>query len=617
MSLQNGTKLPLQYRDISIVRDTVNEDGGGEEIRGMIDESNRTVSISFSSEAPVSRWFGEEILVHEKKAVRLQRLNSGAAVLVDHDGKDQVGVVDKAFIRDGRGYAVIRFGKSARANEIFEDVKDGIRSLVSVGYRIYKTEPSETKSGGDTVRVTDWEPYEVSICSIPADVSVGVGRAAEATAWPVEVRSIEQPMESQSQQPPKQPMSEQITIDTSHKAGTRTYGTYDAYLAEIRKTAEALNAGAGDLADALSRNIDPQTMAGEIFRKNPPAPVGNSTAAVIGMTNREKRSYSVLRLIRGLAEEKLDGFEKEVNEELLKKMDPARVRQMQPGAVFIPGDIFNRAATAGTATAGGYTVSEDLQATIPALRNKTALDKLGVTRMTGLRGNIVFPVLTSGTTTYWVSETGALTDSQPVWASKQMTPHRVGGTVPISTQLLAQSSESMESFIRNELITRIEIEIDRAGLLGTGADGEPIGVINAGIETFTVSATPTWAEIVSAESNIQSDNADSEGMAWLITPTTSAWLKATPKVTGTASFMLQDGNINGYRYVVSNQLSTNVALLGDWSQYVRGDWEGDEIVVDPYALKKSGQIEITINRMCDFLLKQTKAIVVSSADVYA
>ena len=80
---------------------------------------------------------------------------------------------------DGKGRAKVRFGKSALANEIFDDVENGIRRLVSVGYRIHKQE-SQGKSGGvEAVRVTDWEPYELSIVSIPADDSVGVGRGIE------------------------------------------------------------------------------------------------------------------------------------------------------------------------------------------------------------------------------------------------------------------------------------------------------------------------------------------------------------------------------------------------------------------------------------------------------
>jgi HK97 family phage prohead protease len=147
--------------------------------RASIDKAARTVALSFSSEAPVERWFGSEILDHTPSAVRLGRLNNGGALLMDHDRSDQIGVVESATIgKDKKGRAVVRFGKSARAEEIFQDVLDGIRRLVSVGYRIHKTETKQEGGGVESVRVTDWEPFEISIVSIPADDSVGVGRGA-------------------------------------------------------------------------------------------------------------------------------------------------------------------------------------------------------------------------------------------------------------------------------------------------------------------------------------------------------------------------------------------------------------------------------------------------------
>jgi HK97 family phage prohead protease len=153
--------------------------------RSAINDKDRTVEIAFSSEAPVERYFGTEVLGHEATNVRLGRLNNGGAVLVEHDRRDQVGVVVKASIdKDRKGRATIRFGKSARAEEIFQDVKDGIRRLVSVGYRIHKQETKNEAGGVESVRVTDWEPFELSLVSIPADDSVGVGRGEPSADEP-------------------------------------------------------------------------------------------------------------------------------------------------------------------------------------------------------------------------------------------------------------------------------------------------------------------------------------------------------------------------------------------------------------------------------------------------
>ena len=127
--------------------------------RESVDAETRTVDLAFSSEEPVERWFGNEILDHNPNAIRLGRLNGGGAVLVDHDPSDHVGVVESVSVDGDRvGRATVRFGNSARATEIFNDVMDGIRKHVSVGYRIHRMVMEEEKEGAESYRALDWEP---------------------------------------------------------------------------------------------------------------------------------------------------------------------------------------------------------------------------------------------------------------------------------------------------------------------------------------------------------------------------------------------------------------------------------------------------------------------------
>jgi len=143
-------------------------------VREKADEAARTVELSFSSEAPVMRYGWKEILSHADGAMVLDRLNNGGPLLLHHDNEDQIGVVEKAWIEDGKGRAIVRFSKSKRGEEAFQDVLDGIRRNVSVGYRIEKYEEDEENR---TITVTRWEPFEISLVPIPADASVGVNRA--------------------------------------------------------------------------------------------------------------------------------------------------------------------------------------------------------------------------------------------------------------------------------------------------------------------------------------------------------------------------------------------------------------------------------------------------------
>jgi len=146
--------------------------------RGEVNEDERTVTLSFSSEIAVRRWFGEEILEHTKDAVDLSRLNNKAAVLEDHWSR-QIGVVEKAWLGDDkRCYAKLRFSQNQQGEEVFRDIIDDIRCNVSFGYQVKKFIIDDDKENDTkTYRAVKWLPYEISIVSIPADPTVGVGRS--------------------------------------------------------------------------------------------------------------------------------------------------------------------------------------------------------------------------------------------------------------------------------------------------------------------------------------------------------------------------------------------------------------------------------------------------------
>ena len=173
-------KTKKQYRNFQVRKEDVNIE-------------DRTVDLSFSSEEPVSRWFGQEILDHKKTSVDMSRLNNGAPFLVNHSTDDLAGVVEKGRIdtAERKGRAKIRFGKSDRATEVMNDMADGIRPNISVGYVIKKFEITE-EEGKDTVyRAVNWIPLEISSVPVPADNSVGVGRKEETQEYETEVVNVE------------------------------------------------------------------------------------------------------------------------------------------------------------------------------------------------------------------------------------------------------------------------------------------------------------------------------------------------------------------------------------------------------------------------------------------
>jgi phage head maturation protease len=147
------------------------------------DDATRTANLAFASDTPCETWFGDLILSMGKKNVRTDRLDAGLALLLDHDRTKQIGIVESfEFGKDGVARAVVKFSRSECGDECFQDVKDGIRRSVSVGFMVHELHLEKQQDAeNDLYRSDDWEPIEISLVSIPADISVGVGREFQPT----------------------------------------------------------------------------------------------------------------------------------------------------------------------------------------------------------------------------------------------------------------------------------------------------------------------------------------------------------------------------------------------------------------------------------------------------
>lgn len=156
-------------------------------IRAVEGEGNeRKFILSFSSEEPYERWWGVEILSHAEGALDLTRLNTIGCVLYNHNRDKVIGKIIRAWVENERGCAEIEFDDDAESEVIYQKVRSGTLKGVSVGYRVNNWEevmPNKLSSDGKHSGPCDialrWEPFEVSIVSVPADPTVGVGRSQE------------------------------------------------------------------------------------------------------------------------------------------------------------------------------------------------------------------------------------------------------------------------------------------------------------------------------------------------------------------------------------------------------------------------------------------------------
>lgn len=163
-------------------------------IRAVEGEGNeRKFVLSFSSEEPYERWFGTEILSHAEGAMDLDRLNSIGCVLYNHNRDRVVGKILRAWVENNRGIAEIEFDRDEDSETVFQKVAGGTLRGVSVGYQVdvWEEVAANKKSGdgrftGPCSIASKWTPHEISIVSIPADPTVGVGRSREENRFGVE-----------------------------------------------------------------------------------------------------------------------------------------------------------------------------------------------------------------------------------------------------------------------------------------------------------------------------------------------------------------------------------------------------------------------------------------------
>lgn len=575
------------------------------ENRESVNIDDRTVEVAFSSEEPYLRWFGQEILDHSAKSVDLGRLQNGGAVLVDHDTRDHVGVVESARIDSDRiGRATLRFGKSARAQEVFDDVVDGIRQLISVGYMVRDMILDSEKEGEEPVyRVNAWTPFEVSFVAVPADATVGVGRSIIPEPEKKVVKmteEIKEPAAPAAPSPAPAPV-----IDVKAERDSARKGELDRIRA-IEAT--AADFGYKELANASidqGHSIDQfrQIVLGQMAKDK-----GNTgEIPEIGLSKKEAQSYSFTRAMAALA----NPDSRHLREAAAFEMDVSEQAQTASGrrsfGFMVPPDVMKRDLTVGTDTAGGHTVATELQGLIEMLRNRSVVSQVGATVLTGLEGNIAFPRQTGAGTGYWVAEGSAPTESQQTFDQVALSPKTYGAFTEYTRKLLLQSSIDIENFVRNDLVRILALGIDLAALYGTGANNQPTGVsVQSGINAPTAfaAANPTFAEVVAMESAVAEDNADAGSLAYICRPDMRGHFKTTPKFTNTGQTIWEPGNtVNGYAAAVSNQVTAGDLFFGNWSELLIGMWGGMDVMVNPYAMDTSGGVRITVLQSVDMAVR--------------
>ena len=611
------------------------------------------LELSFSSEAPYERFFGIEILRHSPESIDLMRLGDGRhPFLVCHDTEKQAGVVSRAWLdeQDRKGRAAVKFSRGALGQEIRQDVEDGIRSLISVGYFIdeieevekaadgtetvlrrlsgdefkremeeahgadfYRAGPAAARAKGSeppTFVVTRWQPFEVSVVPVPADVTVGIGRSAGAKDDPKP--AVKAPLITL--ETPKMDQKTPAELEIERRDGIAAIGAQYVERGYITDK---------DVAEAIRNGRSLDQFRDFIMQKMETRHTDVSQLHV-GMTPKEAKRYSLGRaLVAAVTGDWTKaGLELECSRAVEKIMGRA------PEGFFVPPDIWRRDFNVGTATEAGNLVPTYLRDDLytDALRNAMVMGKLGVTFLSGLSANLDLPRKSVAGTLGMLTEIGSASETNPNIVKATLSPKRISAYTEVSKQALIQASMSLENLIRDDLVTGAAVLLENQCINGAGTGAEIRGLRNVtGIGTVvggTNGLAPAWSHFVDLESACANANAEPDRVAgYLLNTKTRGKLKQTQFATN-LPFIWQNGDmpVNGYRSAVSNNVPSNLTkgtstticsaalFSSDWTMTTIGLFGAPDVTVDPYSKADTGQVKITLNQFADMQHRQPAAV---------
>ncbi|NRA68570.1 MAG: phage major capsid protein [Pseudobacteriovorax sp.] len=589
-----------------------------------LDLEKREVTFPFSSSYEADRgWFKETV---DQTGVDLRRLQDGGALLLCHDRNQQIGKTLRSWMGDdGRLYTRVKFSRSGLAENVFQDVIDGIRRNVSFSYRVKDfREDGEDERGVMRVTVTQCEAMEVSIEPIPADPTVGMNRS--------QVKNI-----AQKTNISKQPSSEgdddvkRNQIMKRDGAGASSgvgggslqgagadggqAGTPSSSGLDQDEVLEIISLGSEhnrmDLAkDIIARGGSASDMARAVLKNistnahiTPPVNDDIGTGSLAGLTTREAANFSIFNAVKAEATRNWDDYGHERDIILAAKK---RTNQNQEG-IPIPKEVLYTAwgrNLEGVSTTAqdsiGPAIRTNLMSYIETLEANTVVKQAGATTITGIQGNLEMPRGTNSVRATWVAEGGETTKTKLLHDKVRLIPNGLRSEVELTRLSLNQASVAMEPIIRRQMALKHALATDHAIFFGDGQD-KPLGITkNPRVRRLRLGREDgggelDWPAVVRMQTAVRSANAAGSQLAYITTPAVAGALKTTEKATNTAQFiMMEDDRLNGKpAYDTTNIEETNLEgnrisafetmIYGNWSSVIIGEFGDMYILVDPYS----------------------------------
>lgn len=316
-----------------------------------------------------------------------------------------------------------------------------------------------------------------------------------------------------------------------------------------------------------------------------------------------KEKFSLLKAINDVANNRqLD--ERALEVVAAGQAEFRKAGQNYSGQIVLP--IEERASIQATvATAGQENVAEDKLGILEPLRANLVLVQAGASYMTGLIGNVSIPVY-SGSNVGWAGEVAAAADGAGTFSEVNLEPKRLTAYIDVSKQFLIQDSNSAEEMLKRDIVNAISNKLE-ATILGdaTGSTTQPTGLLNG---VTADKAAITYADIVGMEADLEEKNVRGD-IKFIVSPSAKADLKTTEKSTGTAKYLMEGNEINGYPVLCTSAVAGKGVIMANWSDLVIGQWGGIDLTVDPYTQAANGKVRLVINAYFDAKPRRADAFV--------
>jgi len=654
--LKDKDELPILLRKAEIKVLVRAKKAADEEGEGEADDADgeNTYEVTLSSEEPVDRWYGREVLDHSAASVDLSRGANGLNLLFNHDSDRPIGRLENLRVKGGKLQADMRFYSTDDGRNVRTMVDEGMREM-SIGYGIdtYEVTPGKGDAPSE-YRATRWTPLEGSIVSVPADYTVGVGRSSSGMKYPVHVRSKSPAQGSEEKKMP------QVTTEAPNGANPAVEIMRLAQQHHIDSARAITWVEEGKSIDEVRKLILDERATKPIAQ---PAPKEEEQFGSLELNDKERQRYSYARAIALAADQQegkknVTGFEVDISQELERLM-PQSYKRL--GGIFVPTSMSSAAREMAHT---GQRLPDELRAKIASflkgevrtmdsqtvgaskelvfnvfggeliniLRNIAMVVQMGARVLTGLSSPVSFPRQTSDAVARWVGENpGADVAGSNVGTDLvTLNPKTLQGATAYSRQLLVQSSIDVEAMVRESLAAAHALAWDLAALHGTGANSQPTGIYNyPGVGTTAFGGNPTYALLLSMEAAVANANAYLGSLGWLTNPSVASKMKGTLEfnVNGSRKIWegtILEGEVDGYTARATNQVSKTLGaggneqglIFGNWNDLLIGQFGGAmEMIVDPYTLKKQGLIEVASFQMCDIAVRHPKSFDVATGQV--